>query len=511
MQHSAHLAPASFDALVPRPTRLHPQDGSFVLPETLSISAPDPSCLWLGPLQEDLLRLGIRSTITSDATNGSPGLTLRIDETTAPESSLLNVSESGITLTAATERTLVTGVQRLRAVLHMAPAGRVLRLPCVRLEDTPRYSWRGMHLDCARHFMPVDFILLFLDRMSLLGYNRLHWHLTDDQGWRLEIPGFPALTSVGAVRRRSHIGKMAPDGSPQQFNTESHGGFYRAEDVARIVAHASARGITVMPEIEMPGHSTAALAAYPEWGCQGKQLEVADYWGIFPNLLCAGNDRVLRSLEDILTHVTALFPSPYIHLGGDECPLGDWDTCPKCQDRIARAGLVDSHGLHAWFFRHFQNFLRDRGRTMVIWDDVLDAGDIGTDAVIMCWRSAEAVAQAAERGHRVINCTHTDTYFNKYQTADPHTEGLAYDGYLPIERVRAFQPGGEAPIHFPKVLGAQGHLWSEYMPTPADVTRMAFPRMIALIERLWSDEPTVVDHSPIIKTHGEFSSLPAHS
>jgi len=502
---------ASFDALVPRPTRLQYLGGTFCFPEIFSILAPDPSWIWLSPLREDLLRLGLHPTDAPDKTSDQSVLVLRIEETIAPGSTVFNVSEHNIAIAAAEELGLITGVQRLRAILRMIPAGEKLLLPCVRLEDTPRYQWRAMHLDCARHFMPPEFIRSFLDRMSLLGYNHFHWHLTDDQGWRLEIPAFPALTTIGAVRQRSHVGKMAPDGSPLQFNAESHEGFYRAADVADIITFASARGITVMPEIEMPGHSTAALAAHPEWGCKGRQLEVAEYWGIFSNLLCAGNDNLLRSLEDILSEVTALFPSPYIHLGGDECPLGDWDSCPRCQSRIAREGLGDTHGLHAWFFRHFQNFLRKRGRTMVIWDDVLDAGEIGADAVIMCWRSAEAVARAAERGHRVINCTHTDTYFNKYQTEDRLSEGLAYDDYLPIERVLAFQPGGEIPAHLPRVLGAQGHLWSEYMPTPADVERMAFPRMTALVERLWSDDPTTADRIPLVKAHTGFSPFPDQS
>lgn len=505
MPSDAQTFTAPFEALVPRPTVLHFPGGTFTFPRTFRISAPGGASFWLEPLEQEFARLG-RGVETHSETESRPVLSLRLDENVPAGRTILEVRDFGIVISSRDTQGLIVGVQRLRAILRVIPSGTAVVLPLVHMEDAPRYAWRAMHLDCARHFMPVDFLLSFLDRMSLLGYNLFHWHLTDDQGWRLEIPAFPRLTEVGSVRARTHVGKLASDGSPVAFNTEAHGGFYSSSDVAVIIAHATARGITVMPEIEMPGHATAALAAYPEWGCTGRTLEVADYWGIFPNLLCAGNDRVLRALEEILGEVTKLFPSRYIHLGGDECPLGNWDACPRCQDRVRREGLGDSHGLHAWFFRHFQAFLRERGRTMVVWDDVLDAGTLDEDAIIMCWRDSDAVQCAAKRGHRVINCAHSDTYFNKYQTEDRESEGIAYDGYLPLERVLAFQPAGGAVLPADRILGAQGHLWSEYMPTTADVDRMAFPRVSALIERLWSEGPVPSNRLDLLKKHAELLS-----
>lgn len=353
-------------------------------------------------------------------------------------------------------------------------------IPCVEIKDGPRFGWRGMMLDPSRHFVPKSFVLKFLDLMAQFKFNSLHLHLCDDQGWRMEIKKYPRLTEVGAWRKATpwRPGSDDHDGQP-------HGGFYTQDDLREIVAYAAERGINVLPEIEMPGHCQAALAAYPELGNTGKQLEPAIRFGVIEDVYGV-QDATLRFLEDVLTEVLEIFPSPFIHVGGDEVPKTQWRESAVAQQRIREEGLADEDELQSWFIRHFDRWLSERGRRLVGWDEILEGG-LASGATVMSWRGFAGGIAAAKQGHDVIMAPTGHCYFDHYQSQIKSKEPTAIGGFLPLEKVYAFEPvppelSAEEAKH---VLGGQGQLWSEYLRTTDQVEYMALPRMLALAEALW--------------------------
>jgi len=346
-------------------------------------------------------------------------------------------------------------------------------IPCVYIQDNPRFPWRGMHLDVGRHFFGKKFVEEYIDLLSRYKLNIFHWHLTEDQGWRIEIKKYPRLTTVGSWRKET-LG----DGQP-------HGGYYTQDEVREVVAYARARFITIVPEIEMPGHSTAALASYPELSCTGGPFDVQTKWRVFDDVYCAGNDRTFEFLEDVLTEVMELFPGKFIHIGGDECPKTRWKVCPRCQARIRAEGLANEHELQSYFVRRIERFLNAHGRRLVGWDEILEGG-LAPNATVMSWRGIDGGIAAATSGHDVVMSPTSNCYFDYTQgvTGEPWAVGA----YLPLERVYAYEPvpGGLTPEQARHILGAQGNVWTEYIPFPPQAEYMAFPRACAMSEVVWT-------------------------
>ena len=351
------------------------------------------------------------------------------------------------------------------------------------IEDQPRYAYRGMHLDVCRHFMPVEFIEKYIDNLALHKFNRFHWHLTEDQGWRIEIKKYPKLTEVGAWRSASQIGAY----SEQRFDSTGHGGFYTQEEARHIVEYAAKRGITVIPEIEMPGHSLAALAAYPELSCTGGSFEVAHGWGVFDDVYCAGNPEVYTFLEGVLDEILDIFPSPIIHIGGDECPKTRWENCSKCQLEMERNYLKDEHELQSHFITRMEHYLNVHGRNIIGWDEILEGG-LAPNAAVMSWRGVAGGIQAASMEHNVVMTPGKPLYFDHYQF-NPEVEPVAIGGFNSLADVYAFNPVEGVPAEFRAyIMGAQANVWTEYMETSNHVEHMVQPRASALSEVLWLGE-----------------------
>ena len=382
-------------------------------------------------------------------------------------------------IAAAEPAGLFYGVQTLYQLLPpeieaAAPQPEVSwRIPGIQITDRPRFPWRGMHLDVARHFMPVDFVKKYIDLIAYHKMNTFHWHLTDDQGWRIEIKKYPKLTEIGSSRRES-----MGDGTP-------HGGFYTQEQIRDLVDYARKRFVTIVPEIELPGHAQAALAAYPELSCTGGPFEVSTKWGVHKEVFCAGNEQTFTFLQDVLTEVMALFPGEVIHIGGDEVPKDRWQACSKCQQRIKDEGLQDEHELQSYFIRRIEAFLNARGRRIIGWDEILEGG-LAPNAAVMSWRGMDGGIAAAKAGHEVVMTPTWHCYFDYYQAK--FDEPKAIGGYLPLRKVYEFEPlPDDIPAdqqHF--ILGGQGNVWTEYIATPEYAEYMAVPRMSALAEVVWS-------------------------
>lgn len=353
-------------------------------------------------------------------------------------------------------------------------------LPCGVIQDAPKFDWRGMHLDVCRHFFPVKFIKKYIDLLALYKMNVFHWHLTEDQAWRIEIKKYPKLTELGAWRKGTMVGPY----DEQKFDTIRYGGFYTQEQIKEIVQYAADRHITVVPEIEMPGHALAALAAHPEFSCTGGPFEVARGWGVFDDVFCA-KDETFQFLEDVLSEVLELFPSTYIHIGGDECPKVRWKICPNCQNTMKQNGLKDEHELQSYFVQRIEKFLNSKGRKLIGWDEILEGG-LAPGAAVMSWRGTEGGIAAAQMNHNVVMTPGSHCYFDHYQ-GNPKYEPLAFGGYTTLEKVYGFNP---IPSALSKkeakyILGAQGNVWTEYMKTEAHVEYMVLPRLLALSEVLW--------------------------
>ena len=412
----------------------------------------------------------------------------------------LTVSKKGVTIVGGSAAGVFYGVQTVRKTISEQGNHNYssLILNPIILKDAPRFSWRGMHLDCSRHFWPVTFVKKFIDLLAMHNMNVLHWHLTDDQGWRIEIKKWPKLITVGSQRSGTIIGTNSDldDETP-------YGGYYTQEEIRDIVAYAAARHITIVPEIDMPGHMLAALASYPELGCTGGPYQVGHYWGVYKDVLCIGNPKVYEFIEDVLTEVMELFPSEVIHIGGDEAPSDRWQQCEKCKDAYLKDALEGRLGadmtsarempefdISATYQRLFTqrvfNFLASKGRRALGWDEILDG--CPQDAMIMSWRGSAPGAKAAEAGHDVVMTPTTYCYFDYQQVEDTEFEPSRCGGFIPIERVYALDPAPDtlsvaARQH---ILGTQANLWSEYMTTESMVEYQALPRMSALAEVQWT-------------------------
>lgn len=415
----------------------------------------------------------------------------------------LTVEAERIRLASPTEEGLFRGSRTVLQLLeHGSDTG---TLPCLSITDAPRFPWRGMHLDVCRHFFPVDFVKRYIDLLAHYKMNTFHWHLTEDQGWRIEIKKYPKLTEVGAWRGGSQVGPY----SRREYDSIPYGGFYTQEQIRDVVAYAAARHITVVPEIEMPGHAMAALASYPALGCTGGPYEVQKGWGVFDDVFCAGNDSVFTVLEDILTEVMALFPGEYIHIGGDECPKERWKTCSKCQGRMKVEGLKDEHALQSYFIQRIEKFVNSKGRKIIGWDEILEGG-LAPNAAVMSWRGTEGGIAAARSGHYAVMSPGSHCYFDHYQ-GDPANEPLAIGGYTTVQKVYSYEPipAELKPEEHRYIHGAQGNVWTEYILTTDHVEYMAVPRMLALAEVLWTPKERRNEADFIRRLEAEFPRLSA--
>lgn len=502
-------------ALVPRPASLTLKPGSFTLTGATVIATDAPNRA-LGAMLADYLlpATGFRLAVRSSAPTGTPVITIRIDSTLAtlgPEGYQLEVGPSRVAIRAVRPAGAFYAIQTVRQLLPPAifrqakVSGVAWTIPGVAIADSPRFGWRGMHLDVARHFMPKEFVRKFVDLLALQKFNRLQLHLTDDQGWRIDIRQYPRLTQVGAWRRQTIIGRPDPDSTKWRFDGQPHGGFYTQDDIAEIVAYAQARFVTLVPEIEMPGHSQAAIAAYPDLGNTHDTVPVWTAWGVDENIVNPG-DATIRFEQDVLTEVMALFPGPWIHVGGDEAPKLQWKASSLAQARMREFGLKDEDELQSYFTRRMDEFLTAHGRRLVGWDEILQGG-LAPNAVVMSWRGVEGGIAAARAGHDVVMAPGSHTYFDHYQSADTAAEPLAIGGFLPLDTVYAYEPipAGLTPDEARHVLGAQGQLWSEYIPDPKRAEYMAFPRASALAEVLWTPaaEKDYADFLRRLATHLE--------
>ena len=403
-----------------------------------------------------------------------------------PEAYQLKVDANQVVISSPSEAGVFYGIQTLRKAVDVAE-GSDVELPAVEIKDQPRFGYRGMMLDVGRHFFSMDEIKTYIDMMALHNINRFHWHLSEDQGWRIEIKKYPKLTEIGSMRKETVIGHNSG-----KYDGKPYGGFYTQEQAKEIVAYAAERYITVIPEIDLPGHMQAALAAYPELGCTGGPYEVWTQWGVSDNVLCAGNDQTIQFIKDVLAEIVEIFPSEYIHVGGDECPKVKWSTCPKCQARIKALGLKSDNKhtkeerLQSYVIHEAEEFLNSKGRKMIGWDETLEGG-LAPNATVMSWRGEAGGIEAAKQHHDVVMTPNTYLYFDYYQSKDTETEPMAIGGYLPIERVYSYEPMPKSlsPEEQKYIVGVQANLWTEYIPDFKQVQYMVLPRMAALSESQW--------------------------
>ena len=421
------------------------------------------------------------------------GIRFVTDESLPAEGYELNVDGEGIEVRASQFPGFLYALQSLEQLLPAAVYGTepapdaAWEVPCVKIADAPRFAYRGMHLDVARHFFSVDEVKRYIDVMAIHKLNTLHWHLTDDQGWRIEIKRYPELTAVGSIRKAIVVRKEwgTYDGTP-------YGGFYTQDEIRDVVKYAADRGVTVIPEIDLPGHMLAALTAYPELGCTGGPYEVWGRWGVADDVLCPGREKTFEFLEGVLTEVMELFPSEYIHIGGDECPKVRWEKCPRCQAKIRQLGLKDDgehtaeHYLQSYVTDRIGKFLAQHGRRIIGWDEILE-GRAPSDAVVMSWRGSEGGIAAAKLGHDVIMTPNSHFYFDYYQSLDTDAEPFGIGGYIPMEQVYSYDPAFPelTPEQQKHILGVQANLWTEYVLSDEHLEYMLLPRLAALSEVQW--------------------------
>lgn len=420
---------------------------------------------------------------------GGKGIILCVEPNEGrPEGYKMKVSKEAIVITGASEAGVFYGIQTLRKSIAAAGSKTSVVLPAVEICDAPRFSYRGSMLDVSRHFFPVDSIKRYIDMLALHNINRFHWHLSDDQGWRIEIKCRPELTEQGSRRKETVIGRNSGkyDGIP-------YGGFYTQEEAKEIVRYAAERYITIIPEIDMPGHMMGALNVYPELGCTGGPYEVWTQWGVSNEVLCAGNDATLKFIDDVLGEIMEIFPSEYIHVGGDECPKVRWKECPKCQERIKQLKIkgdgkhTAEEYLQSFIIGHAEKFLNSHGRQIIGWDEILEGG-LAPNATVMSWRGQGGAIEAARQHHKAIMVPTSYLYFDYYQTTDTQNEPLAIGGYVPLERVYSFEPCPKelTPEEQKYIIGVQANLWTEYVTNYSHAEYMLLPRMAALSEIQWS-------------------------
>lgn len=494
--------------VIPKPAELTMQVGKFVIDGGTSINAAEGLKEEAAFLAESIQQLTQVSPSVSDQ-KASIALALN-DQIENEEGYTLEVTPDQINISGKNAKGVFYGIQSLVQLISLPEEGSSITditVPAVSIKDQPRFIYRGMHLDVARHFFDVDFVKKYIDMIAMHKMNTFHWHLTEDQGWRIEIKKYPELTKVGAYRNGTITGHY-----PGETNdNERYGGFYTQDDIREVLAYAQKRHVEVIPEIELPGHSQAAIASYPYLSCfpeeptevpnglmseaskeqqkNGQPKVVQESWGVYNDVYCAGKEETFAFLEGVLDEVTALFPSKYIHIGGDECPKKNWERCPNCQKRIKEEGLEDEHALQSYFVTRMEKYLNSKGKQIIGWDEILEGG-LAPNATVMSWRGVKGGIEAAKQDHNVIMTPNSHCYFDHYQSKDTDNEPLSIGGFLPVEKVYSYEPVPEElsadQQHY--ILGAQGNIWSEYIPTDEHMEYMALPRATALSEVVWSQK-----------------------
>lgn len=483
-------------SIIPVPDKLALSEGCFELDSTTKIIVSDEATKQTAGMLNEFISpaTGYELEFSNAKDANSKCIEFRINDELSALSSegyKLMVTEDSILIESSGQAGLFYGIQTLRQLMPPVIYSNVpihwvkWQVPCVEIEDKPEFKWRGMHLDVCRYFMSKEFVKKYIDLIAMHKMNIFHWHLTDDQGWRIEIKKYPKLAEISAWRNESLIGHLNAPG-PHKYDGIRHGGFYTQEEIKEIVKYAKDRFVTVVPEIEMPGHAKAALAAYPNLSCAGGPFEVEKNWGVIKDVYCAGDEETFEFLQNVLTEVVQLFPSEYIHIGGDECPKDRWKVCPKCQKRIANENLKDEHELQGYFIKRMEKFLNQHGRKIIGWDEILEGG-IDPSATVMSWRGEKGGIAAAKAGHDVIMAPNTYTYLDYYQ-GPKETEPLAIGSFVPLEKVYSYNPVPQALTEDEGkyILGAQAQLWTEYMKDAERVEYMAYPRGCALAEVVWS-------------------------
>ena len=490
--------------IIPQPASLKTLDGEFTLTTSSNIVYENkellPSATFLQSYINKTYKLNLK-VAAGPATKSSIVLSLMPPMESIDGKNLqsysLNIQQRSFQLGGTSPEAVFNGVQTIIQLLPLTNGA--IKIPCVQIQDEPGFAYRGLHLDVSRHFMPIDFIKKYIDYLALHKMNYFHWHLTDDQGWRIEIKKYPKLTQVGGWRNGTIIGRYPGKGN----DNKKHGGFYTQEQVKEIVKYASARYVTIVPEIELPGHSSAAIASYPSLSCfpaeptikyfpknctwsgdsTGKQVQQT--WGVFSDVFCAGKEETFKFLQDVINEIIPLFPGKYIHIGGDECPKENWKRCPTCQKRMKEHNLKDEHELQSYFIQRMEKYINGKGKTIIGWDEILEGG-LAPNAIVMSWRGEGGGIQAAKENHYVIMTPGNPVYFD--HTQSENEDSVTFGGYNPIEKVYGYEPIpaalNEQQGKF--ILGAQANLWSEYMTNTRKVEYMLFPRLAALSEILWS-------------------------
>ena len=493
--------------VIPKPLHLETGTGKFVVDASTKITGSEgleSETAYLAQMLNELSGTALEPAVGLDG-----DIVLKLDSGIRnPEGYELVVEYNKVIISGQTPKGVFYAIQTLGQLLPVTMEEQMdLTLPVVSIKDSPRYTYRGMHLDVARHFYSVDFVKRYIDLIAFHKMNTFHWHLTEDQGWRIEIKKYPKLTEVGSWRNGTIKGRHPGTENDQ----ERYGGFYTQEQIKEVVAYATSRHVTVIPEIELPGHSSAAIASYPYLSCfpeeptvvtndmmsiRGKELQktgtakiVQETWGVFDDVYCAGKETTFQFLEDVLAEVIALFPSQYIHIGGDECPKANWKRCPSCQKKMREEGLKDEQQLQSYFIQRIEKYLNYKGKQIIGWDEILEGG-LAPNATVMSWRGIKGGIEAAEQGHDVIMTPGSHCYFDHYQVDEENRdkEPLAIGGYTSVQKVYAYEPNPEE-LETDKrqhILGAQGNVWTEYMKTGSYVEYMILPRMTALSEVVWS-------------------------
>ncbi|WP_246228491.1 beta-N-acetylhexosaminidase [Paraflavitalea devenefica] len=471
-------------ALIPMPVSIKSTGHSFTTNAATVIYCPDTALHRTAGLLGLYLSSYKQSCRLVAAKPAANYISLYIDSAAIPQSEgyTLQVNKDHIALAAHDIAGLIHGIQSLRQ-LWQTTAKNTLTIPGYAITDYPGFAYRGMALDVSRHFFPVAFIKQYIDLLSLYKFNTFHWHLTDDQGWRIEIKRYPRLQSVAAWRAQTLIGHKKE--TPHRFDGKPYGGYYTQEEIKEVVQYAAQRGITIIPEIEMPGHALAALSAWPALGCTGGPYATATFWGVFEEVFCAGNDSTFVFLQNVLDEVLSLFPSRYIHIGGDECPKTRWKACAKCQQRMQALSLKDEHDLQSYFIQRIEKYLNSKGRDIIGWDEILEGG-LAPNATVMSWRGEEGGITAAQQKHRVIMTPESYLYFDYYQSRQA-AEPVAAGNYTPLNKVYNYQPAGTLPdTLLSYIAGVEGQAWSEYYTNEQQATYMIFPRAMALAELAWT-------------------------
>lgn len=465
-------------SIIPKPVKLELSEGVFTFSAQTKIWIPNTTEMEkLGNViaQSVNTLTGLNLNATSKTIREIPAsvVWITIDSTyRGKENYSLSIKPNEVRITAGNGAGIFYGIQSLMQLFPVA-ARNNLSVPCLTIEDSPRFKWRGTHLDVCRHFFPIEFVKKYIDILAMYKINTFHWHLTEDQGWRIEIKKYPKLTQIGSSRKET-----MGDGKP-------HGGFYTQDQIREVVEYAKSKYITVVPEIEMPGHAVAALAAYPELSCTGGPFEVETTWGVFEDVYCAGNDSTFYFLQDILTEVMDLFPSEFIHVGGDEVPKTRWQNCDKCQSRMKAENLKDEHELQSYFIQRIEKFVNSKGRKIIGWDEILEGG-LAPNAAVMSWRGTEGGIAAAKMKHNVVMSPGTHCYFDHYQGLSG--EPKAIGGFTSLEKVYSYEPVPDVlnEEEAKYIMGAQANMWSEYYETTDHVEYMLLPRLCALSEVVWS-------------------------